>query len=114
MPHIQGWQEILVAESNDRPWAVIIYMFFCFGDFSSSPPPHTYTYTYVLIHVLIQKIWGTSLGENSRFYHAFQCEDFVGRFTEICAMCHKTNMERSVLDRLYMGLVEYHQNLAYK
>ena len=56
--------------------------------------------------------WKQQWGENCRFYHAFQCEDFVGRLTDIAACCHKSKLEEALLKRFYMGLFNHHQCLA--
>ena len=49
--------------------------------------------------------WQSSWGENCRTYHGFKCEDFVGRVTDLAGCCHKAQLERSVLQRFYMGFL---------
>ena len=42
-------------------------------------------------------------GTNSRTYHAFQCEDYVGRISDLAVMCNKGKLEEAILPRYYMG-----------
>ncbi len=43
------------------------------------------------------------LGENSRLYHSFKSEDFVGRLSGLAWQCSKNRVEHVVLQRFYMG-----------
>ena len=43
-------------------------------------------------------------GINSRHYHSFASEDFVGRVVDLAGACHKSNLEKVILKRHYMGL----------
>ena len=45
-------------------------------------------------------------GENSRFYHAFKQEDFVGRLSELAACCQKPKLEQALLPRFYLGFLD--------
>lgn len=42
-------------------------------------------------------------GMNSRFYHAFKCEDFVGRISDLASVVNKLKLEEAILPRFYMG-----------
>ena len=47
-----------------------------------------------------------SSGTNSRTYHAFQCEDYVGRISDLAVMCNKGKLEEAILPRYYMGFLK--------
>ncbi len=42
-------------------------------------------------------------GINSRYYHGFRGEDFVGRITDLASKCHKSKLEEALIRRFYMG-----------
>lgn len=44
-------------------------------------------------------------GENSRHYHSFKSEDFVGKMATLAVNCNKNQLEHVVLTRFYMGLL---------
>lgn len=103
----KGWQELLHAEACERHLHYASYgkpflfvSWFSWAVFSENPMG------------FMTLPWKQQWGENCRFYHAFQCEDFVGRLTDIAACCHKSKLEEAVLKRFYMGLFHHHQCLA--
>ena len=58
--------------------------------------------------------WPNNSGENSRFYHAFKCEDFVGRISSLAGQCNKLRLEDAILPRFYMGfLIEYWHHFVF-
>ena len=48
-----------------------------------------------------------SLGENSRWYHGFKSEGFVGRISDLAVACSKNYLEQMVLPRFFMGLLAF-------
>lgn len=54
-----------------------------------------YFYLYVLA------VWG----QNSRHYHGFRCEDFVGRIATLAQQCSKNALESAILPRFYSGFL---------
>ena len=48
-------------------------------------------------------------GENSRFYHAFKQEDFVGKLSTLAAQCKKPKLEDALLPRFFLGFLGFSQ-----
>lgn len=47
-------------------------------------------------------------GINSRFYHGFQCEDFVGRLCDALCISQKQGLEHAALQKWYVGFLGFH------
>ena len=59
-------------------------------------------------HFFFELNWVIS-GENSRLYHSFKTEDWVGRLSTLAGQCSKNHIEQVVLGRYYMGSLRLHQ-----
>ena len=97
----QGWQELLYAESRERSMADYGAYIFLLLLLSSK--------TFGCIQnsriSCCNNPWVVNSGYNSRFYHAFQCEDWVGRVSTLASGCNKNHLEQALLPRYFMGFL---------
>ena len=54
-----------------------------------------------MIYLYVLAVWG----QNSRHYHGFRCEDFVGRIATLAQQCSKNALESAILPRFYSGFL---------
>ena len=101
----QGWQEILHAESTERHQECICNLLMFLG--SRMLVVFSICFSMSLVFPGFKKT--SQSGENSRYYHGFRCEDFVGKISDLAGCCHPSRMEETLIQRFYMGLFQNHQ-----
>lgn len=100
----QAWAEILATEKFERTWSIINITFLFPMFFSWVKNALLFSQLFLELNLVIS-------GENSRLYHSFKTEDWVGRLSNLAVQCSKNHVEQVVLGRYYMGSLRLHQNL---